>query len=148
VSALTTFDPMGDGVENEAKIGLARDGETATAWLTSCYANQYFGAKQGVGVVVKLTGPAQGVLSLKFPSAPWNVDVYAATEPAGDLDGWGSPVAQQADQRSKTAAIVLNQPGRYLLVMLREVARDKGCNSANPFRGGFSEIAFGPSASD
>lgn len=144
VSAITSFDPMGDGVENESKIRLARDGETATAWLTSCYTNQYFGAKQGVGVVVKLTGPAQGVLGLHFPSAPWNVDVYAATEVPGDLDGWGSPIAQQASQKVKTADIVLNQPGRYLLVMLREVARDKGCNSANPFRGGFSEITFGP----
>lgn len=144
VSAVTTFDPLGDGVENEAKIGLVQDGETATAWLTSCYTNQYFGAKQGVGVVIKLTGPAQGVLALNFPSAPWNVDVYAATDPSGDLAGWGSPVAQESNQRAKTTSIVLNQPGRYLLVMLREVARDKGCNSANPFRGGFSEITFGP----
>jgi len=148
VSAVTTFDPMGDGVENESKVGLVRDGETATAWLTSCYTNQYFGAKQGVGVIVKLTGPAQGALTLNFPSAPWNVDIYAATDPAGDLDGWGNPVAQQADQKAKSASIVLNQPGRYLLVMLREVARDKGCNSANPFRGGFSEISFGPTVGD
>lgn len=144
VVALTTFDPKGDGVENESKIGLAEDGETATAWLTSCYTNQYFGAKQGVGVVVKLSGPAQGVLALHFPSAPWNVDVYAASDIPGNLEDWGSPVAQQASQRSKAVDVILNQPGRYLLVMLREVARDKGCNSANPFRGGFSEITFGP----
>ena len=130
--------------ENEGRVRYARDGKTSTAWLTSCYQNQYFGAKQGVGLIVKLTGPAQGILSLDFPSTPWNVDVYASTEPSDVLDGWGKPVAQQAGQKSKSASIVLNQPGHYLLVMLREVGRDKSCNSDNPFRGGVSELVFGP----
>ena len=144
VTALTSFDPKGDGTENESRVRLARDGKTSTAWLTSCYQNQYFGAKQGVGLIVKLSGPAQGLLNLTFPSSPWNVDVYASSSPAANLEDWGQPVSQNASQKSAKASIVINQPGRYLLLMLREVARDKGCSSANPFRGGFSEISFGP----
>jgi serine/threonine-protein kinase len=144
VTALTSFDPKGDGTENESKVRLARDGKTGTAWVTSCYQNQYFGAKQGVGLIVKLSGPAQGLLNLTFPSSPWNVDVYASASPAAGLEDWGAPVSQNASQKANKASIVLNQPGHYLLLMLREVARDKGCSSANPFRGGFSEISFGP----
>ena len=144
VSALTSFDPKGDGTENESKVRLARDAKTATAWLTTCYQNQYFGAKQGVGLIVKLSGPAQGLLTLNFPSTPWNVDIYASSSPAALLEDWGQPISQNASQKSKASSIVLNQPGRYLLLMLREVARDKGCSSSNPFRGGFSEISFGP----
>lgn len=144
VTALTSFDPKGDGTENESRVRLARDGKNSTAWLTSCYQNQYFGAKQGVGLIVKLSGPAQGLLNLTFPSSPWNVDVYASSSPAANLEDWGQPVSQNASQKAGKASIVVNQPGRYLLLMLREVARDKGCSSANPFRGGFSEISFGP----
>lgn len=148
VSALTSYDPKADGTENESRVRLARDGKTDTAWLTNCYQNQYFGAKQGVGVIVRLSGPAQGILRLDFPGTPWNVDIYASDTPAAEFDDWGSPISQNASQRAKSAEIVLNEPGNYLLVMLREVGRDSSCSSANPFRGGLSEISFGPATAD
>lgn len=148
VSALTSYDPKADGTENESRVRLARDGNTDTAWLTNCYQNQYFGAKQGVGVIVRLSGPAQGILRLDFPGTPWNVDIYASDTPAAEFDDWGSPVSQNASQRAKATEIVLNEPGNYLLVMLREVGRDSSCSSANPFRGGLSEVSFGPATAD
>ena len=80
MASLTSFDPLGDGTENEGRVRYAKDGSTKTAWLTNCYQNQYFGAKQGVGVVVKLSGPARGELTINFVSAPWNLDVYVADE--------------------------------------------------------------------
>ena len=129
---------------SETKVRLAKDGKTATAWLTSCYENQYFGAKQGVGLIVKLSGPAQGVLHLTFPGTPWNVDVYTADRPGAAMKDWGKPVAQDASRKTSEVSIVMNRTDQFVLLMLREVARDKGCSSANPFRGGFSEISFGP----
>ena len=144
ITALTSFDPKGDNTENESRVRLARDRKTATAWFTNCYQNQYFGAKQGVGLIVKLSGPAQGILSLTFPGSPWNVDVYASDKPAASLDDWGKPISQNASRTARATEIIVNEPGEYLLVMLREVGRDKACSSANPFRGGLSEISFGP----
>jgi serine/threonine-protein kinase len=140
--SLAIFDPKGDGQENDTKLDLARDGDPSTAWRTECYQNQYFGSKQGVGVVMKLSGPAAGRLDVSLVSAPWNLDVYAADSPADSIEGWGKPVAQDASQRSTDATFTLKATGKYLLLMLREVARDKGCSGANPFRGGIAEITF------
>lgn len=146
VSAVASFDPFGDKTENNDEVKLAKDGDPETAWLTSCYQNQYFGAKQGVGVIVKLSDAAQGVLTMRFPNAPWNIDIYAADSPFAAFDSWGSPVAQAAQQKSTTASVELERNERYLLLMLREVGRDGGCSSENPFRGGFNEITFGPAS--
>lgn len=146
VSAVASFDPFGDKTENNDQVKLAKDGDPETAWLTTCYQNQYFGAKQGVGVIVKLSEAAQGVLTMQFPNAPWNVDIYAADSPFAAFESWGSPIAQAAQQRSTTATVTLDRPERYLLLMLREVGRDNDCSSQNPFRGGFNEITFGPAS--
>jgi hypothetical protein len=143
VSAIATFDPFGDKTENADQVKLAKDGDPDTAWLTSCYQNQYFGAKQGVGVIVRLSDEARGVLTMQFPNAPWNVDIYAANSPFAAFESWGSPVAQAAQQKSTSTSVTLDRSQRYLLLMLREVGRDSDCNSQNPFRGGFSEITFG-----
>ena len=143
VTTLASFDPLGDKTENDSLLKFAKDGKTSTAWLTSCYQNQYFGAKQGVGIVVKLAGPATGRLALAFPNTPWNVEIYAADVPADSLAGWGKPLARDASQKATTATFTFDSSAQYLLLMLREVGRDAGCNKANPYRGGFSEISFG-----
>ena len=143
VASLSSFDPLGDGSESDSMLKLARDGKASTAWLTSCYDNRYFGAKQGVGVIVKLDGAATGRLALTMPSTPWNVEIFASDVPATSLAGWGNAIARDASQKATTATFTFDSPKRYLLVMLREIGRDAGCNKANPYRGGFSEIAFG-----
>lgn len=146
VSAVASFDPFGDKTENNDQVKFAKDGDPDTAWLTSCYQNQYFGAKQGVGVIVKLSDSAQGVLALRFPNAPWNVDIYAADSPFASFDAWGEPVAKAAQQKTTSATVDLDRSEQYLLLMLREVGRDNDCSSQNPFRGGFNEITFGPAS--
>lgn len=140
VESLSTFDPRGDGEENDDLVALANDGDTGTKWLTECYQNQYFGAKQGVGVVVKLNGPARGRLDVAMATAPWNVDVYTSDSPSGDLASWGDPVAQDASQQNLAASFSLDSEGRYVLLMLREASRDEGCSGTNPFRSGLAEV--------
>ena len=87
---------------------------------------------------------AIGILEneLTMANAPWNVEVYSAASPALTIDGWGKPVAQSAGQREVKAELALNSPDRYVLVMLREAARDKACSGTTAFRGGFAEISF------
>jgi hypothetical protein len=140
VQSLSTFDPRGDQEENDERLGRATDGDTGTAWLTECYQNQYFGSKQGVGVVVKLNHAAHGHLAVTMASAPWNLDVYVADDVPGDLAGWGERVDQAASQTKLDVTFDLDEDGRYVLLMLREAARDSGCSSTNPFRSGLAEV--------
>jgi hypothetical protein len=143
IKSLATFDPNGDNEENDDQLDRARDDNTETAWRTECYQNQYFGAKQGVGVVAELGRDARGVLSITMAAAPWNLDVYVADSVASDLDSWGAPVARGAEQSDLSAEFELDASGRYVLLMLREAARDPECSGANPFRGGIAEVTAG-----
>ncbi|MEO6997160.1 MAG: hypothetical protein ABI112_03675 [Terracoccus sp.] len=74
------------GVESDAKVGLAYDGNPATAWASRWYGSpDYNGTKDGIGIVldldrsVVLTG-----VDLVLP-AQQDVTVYAAT--AASIDG-------------------------------------------------------------
>jgi hypothetical protein len=90
-----SFDPRVPGdVENEEQVGLAIDGDPATAWKTDTYANRQFGRlKDGVGLVVALDGSrALDQLVVESPSSAWAASIYVAAGDPGTLDGWGAPV--------------------------------------------------------
>jgi hypothetical protein len=139
---LSSFDPLGDdGLENEDQVGLATDGELATAWQTLCYSNRYLGATGGVGLVVELPGAGAGVVELALAALPWNVELYQAAELPSTLEGWGPPVDKAFSTSARETTLTFSGTDtRYLLVFLRELGRDPGCSEANPFRGGISEL--------
>jgi len=97
VATPTAFDPEGDGSEHDEEAALAVDGDTATAWETESYSSPDFGnLKAGVGLVLTLQ-QAQSLeqLDVVGSSTGWSADVYVASSAAGDLAGWGTPVASQ-----------------------------------------------------
>ena len=82
IAAVRDYDPQGDSgaesPENPEQRGLAVDGDPSTAWYTEKYRDTpaFGGLKTGVGLLLRLTGPAvatQLVVSSPTPGAGFQV---------------------------------------------------------------------------
>lgn len=79
IAAVRDYDPQGDdGAENPGQRGLAVDSDPATAWFTERYriSPGFGGLKTGVGLILRLTGPAtatQMVVTSPTPGAGFQV---------------------------------------------------------------------------
>ena len=137
--------PPGDGKENPAGLAALTDGDPATAWTTVCYESKYLYPKEGVGLVLGLSGPVAGQeLRVQWPTGPWRATVYTADNPGADVRSWGQPVARRGSEQPGEARFALgNGNGRYVLLWLTQLARSDAC-SANPYRGAISGLAVEP----
>ena len=130
-----SFDPQGDGVENEETAGQAVDRRDTTSWSTSRYTTRDFGnLKDGVGLVVLLDNVATVArLDVRSPTQNWAAAVYVADSPGDDLADWGAPVDSETaidgdatfDLRGKRARAVLlwiTDPGEGNKAEVSEVA--------------------------
>lgn len=142
------FDPRGDnGEENNHLAGNAlADGSDSTAWPTECYQDRYLGAKGGVGLIVQLSGPAAGTLSVDVLSAPYQLDIYTTTAdtPPAELEGWDRYGDTRWAERTGTVEVRVDVPATHVLLWLKELGRDDGCSADNPFRGRLGEISYVP----
>ena len=146
ISGVQELDPPpGDGTENPTGLAALTDGNPATAWTTVCYESKYLYPKEGVGLVLGLSGPVTGQeLLVRWPSGPWRASVYTAEKPGTDLTTWGRPVARRGSDEPGEARFALGDGnGRYVLLWLTQLARSDAC-SANPYRGAISELAVEP----
>ena len=94
ITAVTPFDPEGDGAENDASAALVLDDDPTTEWVTETYNTPSFGnLKTGLGLVLTLDRPADlATLDLVTSTPGWSASLYVAAQPAPDLAGWGEPV--------------------------------------------------------
>jgi hypothetical protein len=150
IASIRSYDPddKDQGTENPDQVALAIDGNPATAWSTNCYGSQYFGGKSGVGLVIELSSPATGTLSVTMKNAPYQLDIYAsnaATIPPS-VESWGARVQPKSFSASPgtITAPITGDPARFVLVLLHEVGPDISCSKLRPFRGYISEISFAP----
>ena len=147
ITDVHSFDP-GDpdgGVENDDSAPLAVDSDDSTAWQTSCYNNRYFNGKPGVGLVVSMSQPATGTLTVAVNSAPYQLRIFTSDADSAptDMSGWGSPVQNKsAGQAAATITAPITTPARHLLVLLLEAGTDDGCKKEYPYRGKLGEITF------
>jgi hypothetical protein len=115
IAGVRSFDPEGDGEENDADLGLLHDGDAATRWSTDRYNTPSFaGLKHGVGVILTLSSAGDlGSLVVDSPSTGWTASVYVADEPATTLAGWGKPVGALGEKR--TLSLTGHHGGAVLL---------------------------------
>jgi serine/threonine protein kinase len=144
ISTITSYDPNGDdGAENEALTPLLLDGNPETAWSSTCYANQYFGSKEYVGLVVQLNQPAVGTLQVAMANAPWAIEVYQALDNAPFLLAeWGERTERKFNTRRRGSTFTITTPAQYLLIVFREAGRSPSCSSANPYHPIVSGVSF------
>ena len=145
LKSVRSYDPNGDdGVENEAQVPLLLDNNPATAWTTVCYGDRYFGSKGGLGLVLELSGTGIGTVSANFGNGPWNAEVYASDSPSvpARLEDWGTRVANGYSENAGMGTFKVQTPGRYVLLLLREIGRSGSCSNANPFKGIINDLSF------
>lgn len=147
ITSVTAWDPQGDGSgENDqlAKLALAGS-EPAGGWPTLCYSSQYLGAKEGVGLIVNLSGPASGTFNYSVFHAPYWVEVFTRTsaERPAALSDWGESLTGTLYNTSAADLSLILPPGtQSVLVWVREVGRDRVCSRSNPYRGRIGNISF------
>ncbi len=141
ITAVRSFDPEGDGVEQPGRVPLAYDGDTGTAWSTDTYATADFGRlKSGVGLVVDLGRPErvrQVRLVLGSPGAA--VQVRAADTDAPGLAGY--PVLAAADPAGTDVRLRPSdaRPHRFWLVWFTRLP-----GTPAGFRADLDEVALLP----
>jgi serine/threonine protein kinase len=145
ISDVTSFDPSGNGTENEdlAQQALA-DGNPETNWTTECYSDQYMG-KDGTGLVITLPTAVAGTLTFDIGNSPYQVDVYATTTepfPATFAD-WGQRVSHEAGTAPGRAEVALPDAVKHVLIRVMEPGLSAAsCNSETPHQGMIGELAF------
>jgi len=144
IVSIMSYDPSGDdGEENEALVPLLLDSNPKTNWTTTCYANQYFGSKEFVGLIVQFSAPTTGTLNVYMGNAPWKIDVYTALDTAPpQLAGWGQRIATGNNNKRRGANFIIAQPAQYVLVALREIGKSGMCSGSNPYQGLLSGVTF------
>lgn len=146
IASVATFDPTaagGDGQENDELLGALTDGDTGTDWRTSCYSNEFMGAKDGVGIVLGFDAPTTRALQVDISSSNYNISVFGATgeTPPADLAGWGPEL--HSTFGNDPASVTVPAPAapvEHVLILVRQLGPDSGCSDANPFRGRLAEI--------
>jgi hypothetical protein len=146
LQAVLSYDPDGDGEENDALAASAlADQDPATNWTTVCYQETLMG-KSGVGLVVTLSHAATGELSFDVDNPPFQVEVFGsdAAEIPAEFDDWGPALQNKTvSDVPGPVHVATPVPVRHVLIALREIGRDPGCSTANPNRGSIGEITFG-----
>jgi serine/threonine protein kinase len=147
ITSITAWDPEGDGSgENDQLAALALAGaQPEGGWATLCYSSQYLGAKDGVGLIVNLSGPTAGTFSYSVLHAPYWVEVFTRTnaERPATLADWGdSLTGTQYNTSAADLSVVLPPGTQSVLVWVREIGRDRVCSRANPYRGRIGNISF------
>jgi len=144
ISRMVSFDPNGDDAqENEAQIWALRDGNPKTAWTTDCYANQFFGTKEYVGVLMEFSRAATGTLQVGMKNGPWSLEIYTANGAAPSrLEQWGPRAGADYNTRRGVAQFVIPSQAQFVLLVLREVGTSVQCSAKNPYQGVIQDISF------
>ena len=152
IAAITTFDPDGDGSENDELLASARaDDDPTTNWVTSCYSGEWMGAKRGVGLVVSFDQPTTSGLSVEVGHAPYTLEFLASdaeTIPTSFAQ-WGARLGEYRVGAAGAAPSTETLPApatpvRHVLVLVNQVAPADGCSDDNPYRGALGEITLLP----
>lgn len=116
-----SFDPLGDGSEEQSQSHNAIDGDPATVWNTERYNQANFGGlKSGVGLLVDAgTAVAPQQVEVVFTTAGAKFEIRAADTPATSLDGFAVEAASTtATQLDNSVTITDRTPHRYWLLWL------------------------------
>jgi hypothetical protein len=130
VTSATDYDPQGDDEEDPATVGLAVDGNLATAWSSEHYDSDTFagtksGPDPGVGLYVTTRSPATpSSMVIHSPTPGWDAQIYAAASgPPGELSEWGEPVGEVSEAgEGEEVELHLSGPARYFLIWFNKAA--------------------------
>jgi hypothetical protein len=115
-ASVVSFDPFGDGQENDSNLALAIDGDRSTAWRSENYFDGSL-RKPGVGLVFDL-GASHTVAGFRLsaPNPGYVFHVAVGDDPAALVDAVGEPYVAGRETRG-----TIEGSGRYVLVWITTV---------------------------
>jgi hypothetical protein len=142
VKNVTSFDPEGDGEENDADAPLVADGKRSTVWITNYYNDQFgpAGLKDGVGLVLDL-GSKQTISAVRVVTVGGGTDIRVgfAAQPGSELADF-TMIERTARDVDGPATVVPRpddpQSARYVLVWLTKLPLD-----GDVYRGRIAEVS-------
>ncbi len=111
-----SFDPFGEGGENDQAIPNLMDGSAATTWRTERYRDPLSLQKPGVGLRFEVEG-TPGHLQLLGFSTGTEFALYWAEEALDGIDGWTRVVSASAPPGAAHFALAPREDGHWLLWM-------------------------------
>ena len=139
LTSVQSFDPQGDGSEQDSTVPLSHDGDTATGWTTDTYRTSNFGnLKTGVGLRVDFGRPERvSSVRLAFAQAGQSVELRAGDGAASAIDGY--PTVAQVVGAGKDVELTPTDanPHRYWVIWLTQLPQtDRG------FKAELDEMVF------
>jgi hypothetical protein len=116
VTNAVSFDPFGEGGENDQDIPIRLDGDPSTVWRTERYRDPLSLQKPGVGLRFELEGTPARVQLLDFSTAT-GFELYWAGNPAESLDGWDRVLSASVPPGSASFTLPPRDGGHWLVWM-------------------------------
>lgn len=138
VAEAETFDPFGEGGENDQLVANIVDGDLGTEWVTERYLDPLPLLKSGVGVTVRVRGsPDQ--LQLEGLSPSTTFEVYWSGRRTDDISEWERVVTASASRSSISMDLPPRVDGFWLLWLTDLPPRDDGT-----YQAALAELRFTP----
>jgi hypothetical protein len=137
VSDPASFDPFGEGGENDQLAGNLLDGDLTTEWATETYLDPLELLKPGVGVTVRVVGSPQQ-LELVGLTETTDFEVLWSNELIEDPAAWERVAGASASPASTSIHLPARQDGFWLIWLTQLPATGEG------YRASMAELRFSP----
>lgn len=138
VGDASTFDPFGEGGENDQLLGALLDGDGGTEWVTERYLDPLPLLKPGVGVVVPMTGsPAS--LRLVGLTDGTVFEIRWSNQLVDDLEVWNRIVSARASPATTHLELPRRVDGFWLIWLTDLPPRGDGA-----YQAAIAELRFEP----
>lgn len=138
VLSAMTFDPFGEGGENDELVANLLDSNTSTSWQTERYQDPLTDVKPGVGVRFQILGSPATVTLLGLSSETGFELLWArAAEP--NLEDWEVIVRGETPEGPMTLGLPSRENGHWLLWLTDLPAQDGGT-----YYSSLAEVRFSP----
>lgn len=119
VTAVDSFDPLGDGQESDDDLGNLTDGDLGTVWRTETYVDPLPLLKAGVGVTLAVSGTPQRLTIDGMPAGTLGTLRWRAQR-SDDLADWET-LQRFASDGSRLALTLPERPGGVWLIWLEDL---------------------------
>ena len=117
MTAVTAYDPDGDGTEHDSSASNATDGDPATYWNTEHYSGG-LGEKAGVGLVLDARGPRKLTQLVVRSDTP---GFSATIKSSNSSSGGFAPVSKSQTAAFNTTIELNGRSARYYLVWITDL---------------------------
>lgn len=134
----TTFDPFGEGGENDQLVANVIDRDPTTEWRTESYLDPLPLLKPGVGITLRVDGTPSG-LQISEMTASTNFDIYWSDQLVEEVAAW-ERIAGATASPSEMSLDLPPRTGGFWLLWLTDLPEVDDGN----YRASIAELRFLP----